>query len=380
MDSKWPSGVRLPLFILLLTVGIISGCKPIRPLRPLREIPAGPVTERKPRPDAALIEVAHSDKRWTGIAVSREGRIFVCFPRWSDDVEVSVGEVAGSGDVVPFPDGDWNTWTASGAPGEHFICVQSVYMDKQDHLWILDAASPGLRGVVPGGAKLLEVDIGKSRVVRTILFDEAVAPQASYLNDVRVDTDRDVAYITDSGLGALVVVDLKTAKARRVLGDHYSTKAEDVVLKIDGREWRINGQAPRVHADGLALDGRGEFLYYQALTGRTLYRIATRYLRDPAVTGRDLAAHVEALYETCAADGMGVGPEGYLYLTSVEDNAIKLFESLGRLKTVVKDPSLKWPDSIAWGPDGSMYVTTSQIHLGADVRDPYRIFRITTED
>jgi sugar lactone lactonase YvrE len=380
MDSKWPSGVRLPMFVLLLTVGIISGCKPIRPLRPLREIPAGPVTERKPRPDAVLVEVAHSDKRWTGIAVSREGRIFVCFPRWSDDVEVSVGEVAGSGDVVPFPDGDWNTWTASGAPGEHFICVQSVYMDKQNHLWILDAASPDLQGVVPGGAKLLEVDIGKGRVVRTILFDEAVAPQASYLNDVRVDTDRDVAYITDSGLGALVVVDLKTAKARRVLGDHYSTKAEDVVLKIDGREWRINGQAPRVHADGLALDGRGEFLYYQALTGRTLYRIATRYLRDPAVTGRDLAAHVEALYETCAADGMGVGPEGYLYLTSVEDNAIKLFESLGRLKTVVKDPSLKWPDSIAWGPDGSMYVTTSQIHLGADVRDPYRIFRITTED
>ena len=377
MHSRRLRSLRLTLFVLLILIAALSGCRPLRPLRPPEESRAPQIVRQQPRTEAVLTEFARSDRLWTGIAISRKGRIFVCFPRWTDNAGVSVAEVTGPEEFIPFPDTAWNTWAASEAPGEHFICVQSVHIDKRGNLWILDAASPGLRGVVPGGAKLLEADIGRGNIIRTIFFDKDAAPEASYFNDVRVDTDRDVAYITDSGLGALIVVDLKTGKARRVLADHPSTKAEDIVLKIDGKEWRIEGRAPQVHVDGLALDRNGEYLYYHALTGRTLYRIATRFLRDPAVSGRDLAAHVESLYETCAADGMVVGPDGYLYLTCVEDNAVKLFESLGELKTVVKDSRLKWPDSIAWGPDGSMYVTTSQIHLGRDVRDPYRIFKIT---
>jgi hypothetical protein len=73
---------------------------------------------------------------------------------------------------------------------------------------------------------------------------------------------------------------------------------------------------------------------------------------------------------------MGIGPDGYLYLTSIEDGAIKLFRSLGQLETVVKDADLRWPDSIAWGPGGHIYVTTSQIHLGEDRREPYKIFKV----
>ena len=365
------------LCLLVLTIVIIvSGCKPIRPLRSAPDADPPQAMRTKVKTAAALVEVAASERLWTGIAISGKGRIFVCFPRWSDDVPISVGEVLDSGRIRPFPNEAWNVWDASASPGEHFVCVQSVYIDRQDNLWILDAASPYLSGAVPGGAKLLKVDIDNGKVLRTILFDEAVVPSAGYLNDVRVDTERDVAYITDSGLGALVVVDLKTGKARRLLVDHASTKSEDIVLTIGGKEWRPGGQAPRVHADGLALDRNGEFLYYHALTGRILYRIETRWLRDAAVTERTLGTKVESLYETCAADGMGIGPDGYLYLTSIEDDAINLFLSLGKLETVVMDSRLKWPDSIAWGPDGNIYVTASQIHLGDEAREPYRIFKV----
>jgi sugar lactone lactonase YvrE len=344
---------------------------------------AGPSTATKavkaPRVAPTLEEIATSDELWTGVAVSRDGRIFVCFPRWSADPAVSVGEIRAGGKIWPYPDEEWNAWAPPADPARHFVCVQSVYVDSDDYLWVLDPASAYMQGVVPGGAKLIKVDIRKNQVVREIQFDETIAPAASYLNDVRVDAQRNVAYMTDSGLGALIAVDLGMGKARRMLADHPSTKSEDTVLRIEGKEWRVAGRAPQIHADGLALDAAGDYLYYHALTARNLYRIGTRFLLDPALTEHELAAKVESLGTTGATDGMEFGPEGYLYLTGIEDGTIKVFASIGNTELIIRDPRLIWPDSFARGPGGYMHVTTSQVNLGANRTQPYRLFRFKLE-
>ena len=89
----------------------------------------------------------------------------------------------------------------------------------------------------------------------------------------------------------------------------------------------------------------------------------------------DLGAKVESLGTTGAADGIEFGADGYLYLTGIEDNTVKIFTSLGQSEVVVRDRLLRWPDGIARGPDGYIYVTTSLIHLGADRQEPCRLFR-----
>lgn len=366
-------------------VTALSGCSRLRALRgDLEGRPADlprPSQVSVPRPEAPGLEVvATSEVMWTGIAVCEDGRIFVNFPRWSADVAISVGEVRAAGLVSPYPNEEWNQWAPPKDPGSHFVCVQSVHVDRDNRLWVLDAASAYMQGVVPGGAKLVEIDLRKNEVVRTVLLDATAAPPASYLNDVRVDTDKNTAYITDSGMGAIVVVDLESGRARRLLSDSPTTKSENVVLTIEGKEWRVNGQVPQVHADGIALDPNGQYLYYQALTGRSLYRVDTRYLCDPGMTDRDLAAKVESLGTTGSADGIEFGPDGYLYLTGIEENAIRLFASLGDSRVFVKDSSLRWPDSLARGPGGYMYVTTSQIHLGPDRRQPYKVLRFKVAD
>lgn len=363
-----------------MLIASLSGCVRLKALRGDLEGRPDDHPEREsvqaPRLAAPGLEVvATSEVMWTGVAVSKDGRIFANFPRWGADVAISVGEIRATGLVSPYPDEEWNAWAPPKAPTTHFVCVQSVYIDSNDYLWVLDAANAYLQGVVPDGPKLVKIDLRRNSVVETHIFDHKVAPPTSYLNDVRVDTRANVAYITDSGLGAIIVVDLASNNVRRVLSESPTTKSEDVILTIEGKEWRLNGRAPQIHADGIALDPEGRYLYYQALTGRSLYRIDTRYLRDPALTEQDLAAKVESLGTTGAADGIEFGPGGYLYLTGIEENAIKMFAALGDSRILISDPSLRWPDSLAKGPDGYMYVTTSQIHLAGDRRQPYKILR-----
>ncbi len=335
----------------------------------------------------ALFEYPFFSDQATGIAVSVEGRVFVNFPRWDKDPLYSVAEVLPDGSLRPYPDADWNRWgkDEKGHPEAHFICVQSVFADAGNSLWILDAASPGFKGVVPGGAKLLQVNLATNRVERVIHFDAAVAPAASYLNDVRTDPRGDVAYITDSGAGAIVVVDLKSGAARRLLYDHPSTKAEPgYVPVIEGKELRDEqGGVPQIHADGLAVDTEGEYLYFHALTARTLYRIKTAFLRDAALPEAQLAQHVERLTEIGAVDGMVMDAAGNLYLTSLEENSIKRYRPDGTITTIVRDERIHWPDSMAISYDNFLYFTASQIERmprfnhGEDLRTPpFSYFKI----
>ncbi len=332
---------------------------------------------------ATLEQVASlPEKQVTGVAVSRRGRVFVSFPDWSDPHRLSVAELV-DGQPRPYPNEEWNS---PGAPEKHFVCVQSVYVDESDSLWVLDPAAPKMKEIVKGGPKLVKIDLIKNQVVQTIPFGEAIAPTKSYLNDVRVDVKTQTAFITDSGLGAIIVVDLGTGKARRLLEDDPSTKAEkDFQLKINGHALLAeNGKPPQINADGIALDRLNGYLYYHALTAQTLYRIKTADLGNRRLTSKQLAAKVERVLETPAPDGMRMGPNGKLYLTDLEHGAIVLFNPPEKkIEPVVADGRLSWPDSLAFGPDGALYVTTSQIqHMprfngGKETRTtPYHVYKV----
>ncbi len=329
-------------------------------------------------PEPTLEIFAESDRQWTGVAMTEGGRVFANFPRWAPEVPVSVAEVMADGTLRAFPDEAWNAWTPEADPSSTFVCVQSVVADGQGSVWVLDPANPWFQGVVPGGAKLVEIDAVTGDVEQTIFFDEAVAPPGSYLNDVRIDHAHRAAYITDSGTGALVVVDLESGASRRVLVDHPSTSAEEVVLTIGGAQWLLpNSTAPQVHADGIAYDAANDLVYYQALTGRTLYRLSGAALRDASLDDQALGQAVEKVAESGASDGLLWDGKDGVFISAIEDDAVKRWSPTGGVEIVIADPKIAWPDSFAMGPDGSLYVTTSQIHRGANPPDPYRILKIT---
>lgn len=320
-----------------------------------------------PSRHARLREVATFDHQVTGVAVSRQGRIFVNFPRWTEDSPISVAELGHDGHLTPFPDEDWNAWRNSRrdelAPASHFVCVQSVVMDHADHLWVLDPAAPAQSHLVPGGAKLVKIDLASNRVALTILFDEEVAPQGSYLNDVRFSPDDRYAYITDSGArGALVVVELASGQSWRMLDGHASTQPEkDVQVKADGHVLRrADGRGVEFAADGIALSPDGHWLYWQAIKGRSLYRIPAEVLHNAHLPAESVEKAVERVGENGPADGLLIDRCGRMYISAVEENAIKVREG-DRVRTLLADDRLRWPDSFAEGPDGEIYVTSSHI-------------------
>lgn len=321
---------------------------------------------RRASGSARLELVQRFDHQVTGVAVTETGRVFVNFPRWTEDSPISVAEVVG-GKLRPYPDGRWNAWRNARknelSPRDHLVCVQSVVADHRGSLWILDPAAPATSHLVPGGAKLVRVDLATDSVARTYGFDEDIAPEGSYLNDVRFSPDGRTAYLTDSGArGALIVLDLESGRARRLLDGHPSTQPEkDVTVFADGKPLRRpDGRGAEFAADGIEVSPDGRYLFWQALTGRSLYRIATEALHDEALADA-LAGRVERVGEVGVSDGYWMDREGRLYLSAVEENAVKRRLPNGDIELVVQDRRLRWPDSFAQGPDGSIYVTSSRI-------------------
>jgi sugar lactone lactonase YvrE len=318
-----------------------------------------------------LVEVASFDHQVTGVTVAEDGRIFVNFPRWTEDAPVSVAELRPDGTLRPYPDERWNAWRNARknelSAEDHFVCVQSVVADWRGNLWVLDPAAPATDRVVPNGPKLVQIDLATDRVVNVFGFDAETAPQGSYLNDVRFSPEGRYAYVTDSGAtGALLVLDLTQGLAWRVLDGHPSTQPDPtVVVSVDGAPLRrTDGRGVEFAADGIALSRDGAYLYWQALTGRTLYRVATEALLDDAVSEEEVEARVEAVGQNGVADGLWIDARARMYVSALEENAVKVRDLSAdgdSLTTLVQDERLRWPDTFSEGPDGAIYVTASHI-------------------
>ncbi|MEM6749957.1 MAG: L-dopachrome tautomerase-related protein [Planctomycetota bacterium] len=341
-----------------------------------------------------LVVTVHEfeDRQPTGVAVSDTGRVFVTFPYWDDQPTPAVAEVLEDGSLRPYPSNSWNRWDGEAGPSalRSFVCAQAAWVDENNDLWVLDAGNPrGRDGIVIAGPKLFRFDLADDTIEQVFYFDhERDFVDASYPSDFRVDTRTNTAYITDSGRGGIYVVDLKTRQTHNVLLAHRSTKAEPGVSPIVGSTRWLDflGRTPQVNVAGIELSPDGQWLYYHALTGRTLYRVPADLVRNPNISDAQRAASVENLGSTGSAiDGMFMDPDGDLYLTAIEQDAILVRRAdTGAIETFVADQRLRWPDSLALAPDGYLYFTTSLRHLQAPYQfgvedEPYFVMKASID-
>ncbi|MBN8252840.1 gluconolaconase [Priestia flexa] len=333
----------------------------------------------------------------TGLSVSETGRIFICFPKWGDDVKFTVAEIVGD-TLQPYPSLETNLGN-QGNTTMSFISVQSVVADGRGTLWVLDTAAPNFSKPIKGEAKLVAVDLKTNTIRKVYTFTEDVVLPTTYLNDVRFDFrvgKAGYAYITDSsskGPGAIIVVDLENGHAFRRLNGASSTSPDPYFLpKVEGEilmnRNKDGSTSPfRLASDGIAISPDGKTLFYCPLTSRHLYSISTEALRDRTIPDMDLLYQVEYWGEKGASDGMITGAKGNIYAGDYENNSIRKILPNGIMETIAHDPRILWPDTFSIGPDQYLYVIVNQLHrqarfhYGKDLRQkPYSLLRMKIDE
>ncbi len=328
-----------------------------------------------------LIEVAQFGMyQPIGVAVTKSGRTFITFPR-HQPYQYGVAELV-NGVRKPYPNEDWNQFD-SIHPQNHFINAQAAWPDDKNRLWILDPSNPGDGPVIADGVKLLQVNLSTNKVEHIYRFEDFPREQGA-MNDVRIDTKRNLAYLSNPGLSAVVVLNLQTGKSRIVLQDDKSTKADpDFKLHIDDKDVGDNkGKAFSSNVNGIALTHDFQWFYFRAINQTKLYRIKADYLADTTLAESQLSSYVETVGETGVSHGMIADDKGNIYLTDSPNKAIRYVTPDGKLQMLVQDKRLIWPDTFSIGSDGYLYITCSQINRTAKynngedkVEYPFRLFK-----
>lgn len=335
---------------------------------------------------AELVEVAQSPElMWNGVTVSKTGRVLAAFPAMQGGKTIGVGEVLADGTIRPYPGGAWNAADEKTPAAERFVGVNAVVSDGNDQLWVVDPAGGFGSKPVAGLAKLVQIDLASNEVKRVYPFPTEVLPEGGFINDVRISGSH--AFLTDSGLGALLVVDLESGAIRRVLANDARLKADpNLKLTINGEPYlNAQGKTPQMYVNTFDLSPDGRYLYFQPNAGPRLLRLPVAVLIDPAKDDAALAAAVEDMGPTRFNAGMTFGPDGSLYYSDIEISGITRRTPEGKFETVVSDPErIAWPDASRLGPDGYLYFPAAQINRlpannptgESQVEKPFRMFRV----
>ena len=149
-----------------------------------------------------------------GLAVSKQGRVFVCYTRGTyvghipciaivqsakTNQSYTLGEVSNITAEVPFPDLATNSppgglsTTLNGigfgsSSNSTFISVQALFVTPDDTLWVLDTGRPSINEsklltmpyAQPGGPKLVAMNLSNNSISRTYTFPPSVHYPDSY--------------------------------------------------------------------------------------------------------------------------------------------------------------------------------------------------------
>ncbi len=291
------------------------------------------------------------------------------------------------GQWLPFPDEAMNT-PGSGNP----VVLDSVIglaCDPRGIIWMLDN---GRRSGTD--AKLVAWDTKRNQLHKVVVIDSHALSPNSFLTNLVLDPATPHVYLSDPADGitsAILIVNIESGLVRRVLQGHRSVQKEaDIRLAVDGKLIEVrkpdgNAASPLTGVSPIAIDRKGEWLYYGARDSTSLYKIRTEFLLRTDITAEVLATQVTGVSQKPICDAMTIDGRGRIYFADIARGSIDYVEpddNFLNLRSLVQDPRIVWPGGLSIGPDGQLHFFCSQLHRtsffnsGKDVTaPPYSIFK-----
>jgi hypothetical protein len=332
------------------------------------------------------------------LAVTPNGRKFVALHQDFSPTD-RIAEITGE-----------NTIRTFGIDG--LDAVLSIRCDSNGMLWLLDN---GRRGNHP--PKVIGWSSVTGQAACSIELSAPGCIPTSFVKDLAIDLEHQAIFIADPASGpdaALIVVNLNTLAARRVLKGAPCVTPEDVDVVTEGRVLSsgteaappqsspvpspssspeaspspasspvVNSAKFRQGISSVALDAGCEWLYFGPLSGKALYRVRTRDVLDKFMEPAALVQAVERYSDKPVGEGMAIDSSGTIYVGDLAQNGIGVIGPDRQYKLLASDPNLLWPSGITIGPKGEIYVVASQWERspkwngGKDLsQKPFSIFQL----
>lgn len=329
-----------------------------------------------------------------GVEADHQGNIYVSTPRLLESKVPAtfskVVEIDGKSVLEPWP--NWQTHSLSNNDGLNNIL--GGYVDSKNQIWLLDMGFVEGDEISPENSQKLvafNAETGEE-VFRFIINPKLANPRTSFLNDLVIDEDRGFVFISDSGNrggspvpAGIIVIDLNTNKARRVLDKHISVQDDpERPLIVNGEEVFPN-QPLAIGINGITLSPDGETLYWSITTGDALYAIDTSLIRNFSTEQNVISERVKGPFRFGGGSDAIIGLDnGHLLVTDITNNRLVNFNpETERFHTVIEGKDFIWPDSLAFDFKGNVLLTTNHLNhafggtMDFDKSDPnFRIFRL----
>jgi len=243
-------------------------------------------------------------------------------------------------------------------------------------------------GVTP---KLVGWDTKADKLHKLIELPKPISHKDSFVNDFAVDTKHNHIFISDpagDANAALIVIDLNSGTARRVLEGHKSVLPENIDLIIDKTPIQAKDKTgklirPHIGVNPINADLNNEWIYFGPMHGLSHYRVKAEDLANKTLSENELAARVERYSDKPISDGISIDKAGNIYLGELAENAIGVISPDRKYRRLAQCPRLSWVDSFSFGANGQLYPVVNRLHqsatLNADVlaaKPPFYLLKV----
>lgn len=307
-----------------------------------------------------------SDTRPGNITITPDNRVILT-QQPLDAPSLRVVEVKPDGTKVPFPNQDWADGPDTGEVG--IAATIGIASDASGIVWILDMGGEN------SAPKLVAWSTKTNALHKTIEIPADVVTPISFLQDFALDEKRGKIYISDMTFTApasdlkpaIVVVDLDTGEARRVLEGttSFMPSDEDVVIGeqlVGFKDAKGNPQPWHLSMNAISIDPAFEYVYFGTMNGRDILRIPAAELADATLDDAALSEKIERYGEKGPNDGFIVDGQGRVFSGDVTRDAVTVSTADSFEIFAQDDIRLRWADGFAFAPDGTLYIVANQLN------------------